>query len=435
MLSRSKAHIVVALTLAGCSTERTRAATDPCQSLLSCCRALESTDRGLALQCQANYDELRGRQDARTACPDALAQLRSAGACAAQLSDAGSSEDSGAPPTPDAGPVTSHELCDAYVECTSHTAPEGLGVILATYGPAGSCWSSASEGTCSTACLTGLQHARQAHPGELSCPACFSDLDCAGSSGGPACDRVSGRCVECNEDPHCSGSLGACRAQSHTCVECTSATHCPAGTCDVSRSSCTTCIRDSDCPSARPHCVATSGQPVCEECVRSSDCSSNSCSNGSCCEPESCGELKAGRFFPSSLWLCGANVSDRCSPTVVDCGPCPRGDCVPMESDSRFRYCSTQWTPCDPRTSGACLEIEKCTYVPNRNGYVCAWDLTGSVCVYGGSSYSCGDNSFSCDGANLVNDGVCVPYCLVNQDCPSNRCTFYSELGYGTCSR
>ncbi|MBI2372665.1 MAG: hypothetical protein HYV07_01570 [Deltaproteobacteria bacterium] len=417
----------------GCTEERARAPSDPCASLLACCRTLSANDPGLGLQCQASYDDLHGRDDARTACPEALAELRAAGSCLLQLPDAGPS-DSATPAEPDAGTATNHEICGAYVECTSRTTPEGLGVILATYGPTGSCWASATEETCSTACLTGLKNARQAWPGELGCPACFSDADCAGSGDGPACDRVAGRCVPCMNDSHCSGSLRGCRTQSRTCVECTRPEHCPSGTCDTTRSACTTCVRDSDCPTARPHCVSGGSEARCDECVRDSDCASNSCSDGACCQPESCGELKSVWSFSSDTWLCGANSSDRCYPKIIDCGTCPRGSCIEMSSDSRFHRCSLQGTTCDPRTSGACLLDERCTYVPNQRGYICALDLSGSVCVYGGSTYSCGANTFSCDGANLVVDGVCVPHCLENQDCDNNRCNYYSELGYGTCA-
>ncbi len=75
-----------------------------------------------------------------------------------------------------------------------------------------------------------------------------------------------------------------------------------------------------------------------------------------------------------------------------------------------------------------------CTYVPSIHGYACADDLRGTTCAYGGSTYKCGEYRLDCDGASLANDGVCRAYCLSANDCRSNeKCSVYSELGYGVC--
>ena len=105
-----------------------------------------------------------------------------------------------------------------------------------------------------------------------------------------------------------------------------------------------------------------------------------------------------------------------------------------MEFNSGLRRRSLEGTACTPGTTGACLGDETCTYVPNKKAYLCARDIRGSVCAYGGESYKCSDYTFSCDGANMVNDGVCRAYCLEPSDCAtSETCQIYKELGYKVC--
>jgi hypothetical protein len=365
-----------------------RVRNDPCEALLACCESLEG---GFASQCREAYERYHEEDGAEQACTDALDSLKSGGACAQRRSDAGTSRDGGPAPT-----TESREMCSAYVDCVSVTTPEGLGAILATYGANGSCFSTASDETCGVACLTGLQNTRLTHPSEGRCPACFEDAHCATfAGGGSACDQASGTCVECTSDRHCGGATPACRSQSHTCVECTRTDHCPGGTCDLSSFTC----QEIEPP----------------------------------CEPESCGEIKAAWLGGGSpTWICGPSPSAACPGATVDCGSCTRGACEEMSS-SRLNRCSLVGTTCTPGMSGACLRDEVCTYRPADQGYFCAYDIRGSRCVYGGDSYRC-DDRFSCDGANLVNDGICRAYCLSSTDCrTTERCTVYPELGYGVC--
>jgi hypothetical protein len=79
------------------------------------------------------------------------------------------------------------------------------------------------------------------------------------------------------------------------------------------------------------------------------------------------------------------------------------------------------------------MSDELCTYVPNKSGYFCSYDLRGTTCAYGADSYKCNDYHFSCEGANLVNNGKCRAYCKTSVDCPGGTCGFYPELGYGVC--
>ena len=56
----------------------------------------------------------------------------------------------------------------------------------------------------------------------------------------PACDEVSGKCVECTKEQaqQCGGNTPVCDAESHTCVPCTEHAQCGATACDIFEGSC-----------------------------------------------------------------------------------------------------------------------------------------------------------------------------------------------------
>lgn len=58
------------------------------------------------------------------------------------------------------------------------------------------------------------------------CVNCLIDEDCAGSPDRLVCDRSSGRCVECDDQPSCPDGHGRCDAYSGHCVACLSSTDC-----------------------------------------------------------------------------------------------------------------------------------------------------------------------------------------------------------------
>jgi hypothetical protein len=321
--------------------------------------------------------------------------------------------------------ANTHAICDAYVACVGQTTPAGLAAILAAYGSEGACWTSTAQNVCLDACRTGLQQTRKAFPAETSCPECLSDGDC----GGRACDTSAGKCVDCTSNQHCGGATPACASQK--CVECAATSDCASGVCDRYTNRCTACVSDQDCSGATPHCLKRDNQPSrCAACARNSDCPSNSCDDGACCVPETCDEI--AKYWSISVGeVCGSTYSIRCNNATVYCDACSRGSC-----DTGFNppMCTLEGTACTPGLSGACLPDEVCAYYPTKKQYECAKDIRGSECVYGGDSYKCNDYRFNCDGANLVNDGVCRAHCLNQTDCRANeKCSIYPELGYGIC--
>ncbi len=400
----------------GASTSASPTEADPCERLAQCCEKLSGAT---AAQCRSTIDTYRDRPEARDACMSAMTTFEQSGACGSSsgASDGGSAASG------------SHAICDQYIACIGSTTPEGLGAIVATYGPNGSCWSTGNEALCLDACRTGIKNVRKVFPDEKACPECLSDADCTSSPNGRACDVKAGRCVACTKDANCSGATPACNVTKNACVACTKDTHCASGSCDVVKNECVSCTSDAQCGGATPRCKK-GPKPACVACLSGADCTTGACSGNTCCQPESCGELKAMWGINPNTWICGSTYSSKCSGAIVQCGGCTKGTC----KSAAISRCSLEDTPCTPGVSGTCMNDEVCTYVPNKSGYICTQDIRGAECVYGAESYKCNSYKFSCEGANLVTNGKCRAYCKTNVDCPGSTCGFYAELGYGICT-
>ena len=129
-----------------------------------------------------------------------------------------------------------------------------------------------------------------------ACVACVVDAHCT-TAGAKRCDAALHRCVECGVDGDC-GSSQRCEPSTRRCINtCQSITGCPAATpfCDLSRSTCARChtevecivpgdahncdpangycvdcVTDSQCKASTPRCDRTRG--ACVQCTTSSDC-------------------------------------------------------------------------------------------------------------------------------------------------------------------
>ncbi|MBU0635726.1 hypothetical protein KKE06_01755 [Candidatus Micrarchaeota archaeon] len=119
------------------------------------------------------------------------------------------------------------------------------------------------------------------------------------------CDTVSGNCVKCLDNTHCSAPTPACNQSTQTCVECTTDAHCFIGVCDASTFSCV-------CP---PECDIDPSTVAC----------------GQQLVPQSCLQHEPVCDWPDPLigWKCN-DIDERCanhenqnkcwSPNEIDCG-------------------------------------------------------------------------------------------------------------------
>jgi hypothetical protein len=349
---------------------------------------------------------------------------------------ASSSADAGSPtsppdgPSPDAStsapPATPQAVCEAYIQCVSKTNPGGLGIILAAYGPHGSCWGAADDALCTQGCLAGLRQSRTAFPNELACPECLGDDECD-NPGKRACDRPTGICVACNADAHCPKSAPACDVARHTCVGCNTDAQCSGATpaCDVATHTCVACNTDAQCPHA---CEARTH--TCIGCHTNAQCPSNApvcqAATSTCCAPPSCGQLKAQ--MGTKRWICGS-IYDSC--TNVDCGGCTQGQCLANE-------CSTAGTTCTPGQP-TCAQGEICVYDADRNGYFCSYDYNGASCTYPDFNGDQCANAVPGGGLQRFGfdcglGGTCEQTCKSSSECAGGRtCRLYQGETWGVC--
>jgi len=104
---------------------------------------------------------------------------------------------------------------------------------------------------------------------------CSTDQDCPFA--GLHCDALSGQCVACVSNVHCTNpAYGVCNQRTGSCVGCTSDAYCQntrgAPYCDTSVGQCVECLMDSQCPQDHPRCDGNTGR--CVECLTSQDCPS-----------------------------------------------------------------------------------------------------------------------------------------------------------------
>lgn len=72
------------------------------------------------------------------------------------------------------------------------------------------------------------------------CVQCTMNSDCASQGTKKECDRLTGRCTECDQDEECPAARPRCDRLHDICVECTTSADCPAAKplCDPSIYSC-----------------------------------------------------------------------------------------------------------------------------------------------------------------------------------------------------
>jgi Cys-rich repeat protein len=110
------------------------------------------------------------------------------------------------------------------------------------------------------------------------CVECLSDAHC---SDGQACNEPVGDCVRaCAADPDCSDRAELCDALRGLCVECYDDSHCTSGFCSTASGECVECLSDADCAAEEPYCDLR--HQVCEECLQDGHCRSDEI-----CDPES----------------------------------------------------------------------------------------------------------------------------------------------------
>lgn len=110
-----------------------------------------------------------------------------------------------------------------------------------------------------------------------ACVACTIDAHCT-TPGFPRCDVALHRCVQCGSTADCP-SIDACEPITKTCVQkCTSSSSCPleARTCDTAKGFCVQCKGTGECSGAGAKLICDPNNGRCVECTSDGQCMSPS---------------------------------------------------------------------------------------------------------------------------------------------------------------
>jgi hypothetical protein len=222
---------------------------------------------------------------------------------------------------------------------------------------------------------------------------CTSAMDCMGR----ACDRASGRCVECTTDDDRCPPAFHCNPTGFVCVNgCRSDEGCPANPdagvaarrCDTALHRCVACLTHTDCPPGRL-CVD-------HECVPGCD-PTHPCPSGRSCCSGMCVDLS------SDLAACGACGQPCRAPNGVPV--CRMGVCTVASCNDGFADC-TAADGCETSLRDNDLHCGAC-HTRCEHGARCR-DTT-CVCPGGSIEAACDDGADNdCDGRVDCADGDCA---------------------------
>jgi hypothetical protein len=221
------------------------------------------------------------------------------------------------------------------------------------------------------------------------CAKCVGDADCSGRPETPAC-AVSGLCVACTLNKHCTGGAATCDTATNQCVGCVNRSDC-AGACQTCSNGICTAIRSKDdtgfCAGTCDNngaCKSKQGQT----CQKTADCVGGMpCADGFCCDKTCTGSCESCDVA-TSPGIC----------TTLAANATPHASHPP---------CVARDTTCAGKCSG-----------------------TSTACYYPPSTIACG--TASCSGKSYQAAGTCN-----NGECDApgpQTCASTCVLSAGGCS-
>ena len=226
----------------------------------------------------------------------------------------------------------------------------------------------------------------------------------------------TGRCVECTDNGHCSGTTSICSTTSNTCVECTDNSHCTdpyAPFC--SANTCQPCPDSPFCagkyPGDLPYCLSG----ACVECTATADCSAPT---AYCSSSKTCVECTSHSHCPISLPLCSSSTCQSCSSSPGVCATrftnkpvCSSGGCVECEISS---HCPTSKPQCNSATH-TCVECTDHSHCQDPIKPFCGASNTCQSCSSAGTTF-CSTKYPGILPYCLTGTGACVE-CTQSSDC------------------
>ena len=246
---------------------------------------------------------------------------------------------------------------------------------------------------------------------------CASNAECAGRTGGPACDVATGQCVACTAASDVCPAGQYCTPATNTCATgCRDDGACAGGDggvladggtapsthCDPTAHRCVACLTDAHCP-ASTHCM---GNVCVAGCTTEANCATGqSCCGGGCVDPR------------TNLAHCGG------------CGmPCAAANAVPSCTAGAcgVASCAAGYGDCDGVATNGC-EVDTLHDTAHCGGCATACaprDHATVSCAAGACAFACADGFADCDGdpsngcevalgTDAAHCGTCANRCVV----------------------
>ncbi|MDX9720386.1 MAG: hypothetical protein RBU37_06550 [Myxococcota bacterium] len=210
----------------------------------------------------------------------------------------------------------------------------------------------------------------------------------------------------CGSDSDCNSAAPRCLLSTGTCVQCLDDVDCDGGKCSGLGVCRYGCDSDADCAPPTPSCNTASG--VCEVCAIDADCPVDNphCTDGTCVQCVASTDCESGACVDHAC-IAACTSDAQCAPRACDQ---ERGRCVECTRDEH----------CTESSNGAhCSSLNLC--VSCTADEHCAASSIGAYCQLGwGSCVACLDSSH-CSPGWTCDFYRCKAPCESDADCASPR--------------
>jgi len=261
------------------------------------------------------------------------------------------------------------------------------------------------------------------------CVGCTADGHCT-SAASPVCNKVTNTCAACTLDAQCkskNASLPACQADGR-CVQCMSNASCGGATpvCDTTTNTCVQCTSAANCSGATPMCGSNN---KCQACAGDSDCGAlNDPTRTACAASGACVQ-------------CTASNSTQCSGTTAVCNTATNKcvQCLASTSCSGATpVCATATNTCRGCSAASdCVTLGIAGHLACGSGGACVQCTDNTTCS--GVTPICATATNTCRACtadsecSAVGPGVCLSQS--DGHCATDAETVYvGTLGGATCN-
>jgi hypothetical protein len=261
------------------------------------------------------------------------------------------------------------------------------------------------------------------------CVGCTADTHCT-STASPICNKTSNTCAVCTLDAQCkskNAALPACQADGR-CVQCTSNASCGGATpvCDTTTNTCVQCTSAANCSGATPICGSNN---KCQACVGDGECGAlNDPARSTCAASGACVQCTAANSTQC------AGTTAVCNTTTNKCVQC----LASTSCSGATPICATATNTCRGCSAASdCVTLGIAGHLACGSSGACVQCTDNTTCS--GVTPICATSTNSCRACaadsecSAIGPGVCMSQS--DGHCATDTETVYvGTLGGATCN-